>query len=153
MQSGDTPPTKLSPVIWGYSCTGPRPWQQDQVKVDAVCFAQKSPVYYHGCGECWLGMSLRIASSLWAAAGVCHPINAHVFHHACTHRPISTPAVQNEPVLSFAPGSEERRSVIQVMAVPRGNLVSKALYLTAWERGYIKGDSLAFHLHKYSQLG
>ena len=90
MQVGWYPPTKFanckhSPVIWGYLWTAPRHWQQDQVKADAVCFAQKSPVYYHGCGECWLGMSLRIMSSPWAAAGVCQfyqhlflpPMHAH----------------------------------------------------------------------------
>ena len=148
MQSGNTPPTKLSPVIWGYLCTarssqGWRSMLRSKVSGILPRLWRVTARYVFANRE--LSVSSRRGVSILPT-----PISST---HACTHRPISTPAVQNEPVLSFAPGSEERRNVIQVMAVPRGSLVSKALYLTAWERGYIKGDSLAFHLHKYSQLG
>ena len=58
------------------------------------------------CGGC---VTCRSCVPNWLANSF------HMIHTHATHRPISTPAIQNEPVLSFAPGSEERRRVTQVV--------------------------------------
>ena len=110
-----------------------RPWPKAltvKIKARLTQYASLKNIQYittalERVGEVGLGPKANYKLSMCSCGGCVNilktSISSSLYTRTCTHRPISAPAAQNEPVLSFAPGSEERKSVIQVMAVPRGN--------------------------------
>lgn len=152
--SCDAPPTTCQ------NCRFSRPWPTKaltaKIKARPTQYASLKSLQcittaVESIGEVGLGPKPNHELSVCSCGGCVNilqtSISSSLYTRTCTHRPISTPAVQNEPVLSFAPGSEERKSVIQVRAVPRGNLVPGSLNTPGESLG-TRGYPLVFHLHK-----